>query len=92
MHKLISIACFRQDCEPGSLNATLAAGKIILCFLKSSTHKIGNAAISVKQAGGVALIYAQPHENGVDACNIIPCIKVDYEIGTEILSYIRKSR
>lgn len=76
----------------GSLNVTLAAGKIILCFSKSNTQKIGNAAVSVQQAGGVGLIFAHPRENGLEACILIPCIKVDYEVGTQILSYIRKAR
>ncbi|KAL5833213.1 hypothetical protein ACOSQ3_016887 [Xanthoceras sorbifolium] len=82
-----------QDCQLGSLNATLAAGKIILCFSKSDTQKIGTAtaAVSVQQAGGVGLIFARSHDNGLDVCVLIPCIQVDYEVGTQILSYIRKA-
>ncbi|KAK4843143.1 hypothetical protein QYF36_004514 [Acer negundo] len=80
-----------EDCQLGSLNATLAAGKIILCFSKSATHKIGTAEVSVQQAGGVGLIFAQYRANGLEPCFLIPCIKVDYEVGTQILSYIRKA-
>ncbi|GMI66020.1 hypothetical protein like AT1G32960 [Hibiscus trionum] len=79
-------------CKRGSLNATLAAGKIILCFSQSSTQSIFSAAISVAEAGGVGLIFAQYRADGLDSCHFIPCIKVDYEVGTQILSYIRKSR
>ncbi|KAK9008940.1 hypothetical protein V6N11_080416 [Hibiscus sabdariffa] len=79
-------------CKRGSLNATLAAGKIILCFSQSRTQSIFSAAISVAEAGGVGLIFAQYRDDGLDSCNFIPCIKVDYEVGTQILSYIRRSR
>ncbi|RVW91681.1 Subtilisin-like protease SBT3.3 [Vitis vinifera] len=50
-----------KDCQPGSLNATLAAGKIILCFSKSDKQDIISAS-------------------------------VNYEVGTQILTYIRKAR
>ncbi|TYI39758.1 hypothetical protein ES332_A02G116200v1 [Gossypium tomentosum] len=79
-------------CKRGSLNATLAAGQIILCFSQSSTQNIFSAAISVAEAGGVGLIFAQYRSDGLESCHYIPCIKVDYEVGTQILSYIRKAR
>ncbi|XP_039013180.1 subtilisin-like protease SBT3.5 isoform X1 [Hibiscus syriacus] len=79
-------------CKRGSLNATLAAGKIILCFSQSRTHNIYSAAISVAEAGGVGLIFAQYSTDGLGSCQFIPCIKVDYEVGTQMLSYIRNAR
>ncbi|KAK9275017.1 hypothetical protein L1049_022275 [Liquidambar formosana] len=51
-----------------------------------------SASTSVLEAGGVGLILAQFHDNKLQSCNMIPCIKVDYEVGTQILSYIRKAR
>lgn len=81
-----------EDCQSGGLNATLAAGKIILCFAKSETQGMNSAASIVAEAGGVGLIFAQFHNNGLGSCDSIPCIKVDYEVGTEILSYIRRAR
>ncbi|KAI4344908.1 hypothetical protein L6164_012090 [Bauhinia variegata] len=82
-----------KDCQPGSLNATLVAGKIVLCFSKSDQQQdIVSAAITVHEAGGVGLIYAQLHDNGLTPCGSFPCIKVDYEVGTQILSYIRRAR
>lgn len=82
-----------MDCELGSLNATLAAGKIILCFSNSlSTQDIVSASESVIKAGGVGLIFAQYQHDGLDTCELIPCVKVDYEVGTQIISYIRKAR
>ncbi|CAK7357475.1 unnamed protein product, partial [Dovyalis caffra] len=80
------------DCQLGSLNATLAAGKIILCLSKSDTQDMFSASRSVFQAGGVGLIFAQFHHDGIELCESIPCVKVDYEVGTQIFSYIRKAR
>ncbi|KAF3434167.1 hypothetical protein FNV43_RR25270 [Rhamnella rubrinervis] len=80
-----------MDCESGSLNATLAEGSIVVCFSKSEQQDIFSASASVKEAGGVGLVYAQFHEDGLGSCEI-PCVKVDYQVGTQILSYIRRSR
>ncbi|KAK1575488.1 hypothetical protein Q3G72_005897 [Acer saccharum] len=67
-----------QDHRLGSLYTILAAGKIILilCFAKSKTQKIGTAAVSVMQAGGVGLIFSQSGDNRLDPCVLIPCNKV----------------
>ncbi|XP_027341581.1 subtilisin-like protease SBT3.3 isoform X2 [Abrus precatorius] len=81
-----------KDCHSGSLNASMAAGKIVLCFSLSDQQDIVSASLTVKEAGGVGLIYAQYHEDGLDGCGLFPCIKVDYEVGTEILTYIRRAR
>ncbi|KAJ6724176.1 SUBTILISIN-LIKE PROTEASE SBT3.1-RELATED [Salix viminalis] len=80
-----------KDCQPGSLNATLAAGKIIICLSESSTQDMFSASIAVFEAGGVGLIFAQFHHDGIELCKV-PCVKVDYEVGTQIVSYIRKAR
>ncbi|KAM5571385.1 subtilisin-like protease SBT3.10 [Rosa sericea] len=80
-----------KDCQPGSLNATLASGKIVLCFSISDEQDIVSASATVKKAGGIGLIYAQFPNDGLEPCKI-PCIKVDYEVGTQILFYIRKAR
>jgi hypothetical protein len=82
---------FRKDCQPGSLNATLAAGKIILCLSESNTQDMFSASTSVFEAGAVGLIFVQFHLDGMELCKI-PCVKVDYEVGTQIVSYIRKAR
>ncbi|KAF9673085.1 hypothetical protein SADUNF_Sadunf11G0112100 [Salix dunnii] len=80
-----------KDCQPGSLNASLAAGKIILCLSESNTQDMFSASTSVFEAGGVGLVFAQFHHDGTDLCKV-PCVKVDYEVGTQIVSYIRKAR
>ncbi|KAG2676907.1 hypothetical protein I3760_12G073300 [Carya illinoinensis] len=81
-----------KDCRRGSLNATMAAGKIVLCFSKSNEWDIVSASTSVLKAGGVGIIFAHFDYDGLQSCHIIPCIKVDYEVGAQILSYIRKAR
>jgi len=70
----------------------MAAGKIVLCFGVSDQQDIVSASVTVKEAGGVGLVYAQYHEDGLNQCGLFPCIKVDYETGTQILTYIRRSR
>ncbi|XP_017442774.1 subtilisin-like protease SBT3.9 [Vigna angularis] len=81
-----------KDCQSGSLNATMTEGKIVLCFSVSDQQDIVSASVTVKEAGGVGLVYAQYHEDGLNQCGLFPCIKVDYETGTQILTYIRRSR
>ncbi|XAR70117.1 Tripeptidyl-peptidase II [Bertholletia excelsa] len=81
-----------KDCRPGSLSATLAAGKVVLCFSRTYGQNVLSALRGVVKAGGVGLIYAQFRDNQLDPCDVIPCIRVDYEVGTKILSYIRKAR
>ncbi|GAU39503.1 hypothetical protein TSUD_68670 [Trifolium subterraneum] len=81
-----------KDCQSGSLNETMAAGKIVLCFSVLDQQDIISAALTVKEAGGVGLIYAQHQEDGLNECGILPCIKVDYEAGTQLLTYIRRER
>ncbi|GFS32480.1 subtilase family protein [Actinidia rufa] len=79
-------------CHIGSLNATLAAGKVVLCFLNSDEQNMIYAAVAVHQAGGIGLIYAHYDDNLLESCDVFPCVRVDYEAGTQILSYIRKAR
>ncbi|XP_028051670.1 subtilisin-like protease SBT3.4 isoform X1 [Camellia sinensis] len=81
-----------KGCHLGSLNTTLAAGKFVLCFSLPNQQNMVSASRAVKNAGGIGLIYAQFDDNLLDSCDVIPCIRVDYEAGTQILTYIRKAR
>ncbi|XP_077248388.1 subtilisin-like protease SBT3.9 [Tasmannia lanceolata] len=81
-----------KGCKLGSLNATSAEGKVVLCFSVADNQDLTTAAASVFAAGGIGLIYAQPTNNLLTSCEIIPCIMVNYEVGTEIVSYIRRTR
>lgn len=81
-----------RSCDSGSLNATLAKGKAILCF-QSRSQKSATAAVrSVIEVGGVGLIYAQFPTKDVDLSWGIPSVQVDFIAGTSILSYMEATR
>lgn len=82
------------SCDVGSLNSTLAKGKIVLCFTGANDPEKQYAAalLGVLQAGGAGAIFAMHATNVLFPCSIISCVQVDYEIGTEILAYIRATR
>ncbi|KAH0980256.1 hypothetical protein GBA52_007433 [Prunus armeniaca] len=86
-------------CQSLSLDKTMVAGKVVLYFTRvsGSTAAIGtaitNALAAVIEAGGVGLIVAKnPSDFSVPFNEDFPCIQVDYEIGTQILFYIRSTR
>ncbi|CAN6585742.1 unnamed protein product [Malus baccata var. baccata] len=80
-------------CESLSLNKTIVAGKVVLCFTTMGLQAITNASAVVKEAGGVGLIIAKNPSGALSPCNEdFPCIEVDYEIGTQILFYIRSTK
>ncbi|XP_043714931.1 subtilisin-like protease SBT3.9 [Telopea speciosissima] len=69
---------------------TLVKRKVVLWFIEPSANNFDRYDIVVK-AGGFGIIFVQP-QNGLLPCHDIPCITVDYEIGTSIVSYIRRTR
>ncbi|XP_042501347.1 subtilisin-like protease SBT3.3 isoform X2 [Macadamia integrifolia] len=77
-------------CKEGSLNPTLVKGKVVHCFLQpsASQQEVTNATKTVQKAGGIGIIYTQDHNDVLNRCNIT-CIKVNFETGTNIISYIR---
>jgi len=68
----------------------MAAGKIgsVLFSIRSTRYCF--CSTYIKEAGRVGLIYAKRREDGLNECGILPCIKVDYEAGTQLLTYIRR--
>ncbi|RWR80841.1 subtilisin-like protein protease SBT3.3 [Cinnamomum micranthum f. kanehirae] len=75
-------------------NDTLMAGKVVLCFASTSgsTQNTSlNASSVVKAAGGLGVIVAR-NPSHVSLCDDFPCIEVDFNIGIQILTYIRASR
>ncbi|XP_019058587.1 PREDICTED: subtilisin-like protease SBT3.6 [Tarenaya hassleriana] len=83
---------FSGTCEQLSVNPTrIMAGKVVLCFTtRTDSGAVRNAAAAVKQAGGLGVIVAR--NPGVTVpCGGFPCVLVDYELGTDILFYIRSS-
>lgn len=81
-----------RGCASGSLNATLARGKVILCFESRSQRSNIIARRTVLDVKGVSLIFAQSPTKDVTLSLDIPCIQVDFAIGTYLLTYMESSR
>ncbi|XXG76249.1 hypothetical protein AAC387_Pa08g0639 [Persea americana] len=81
---------FDSTCSCNSLlsddNSTMR-GKVVLCF----GFPFGASDI-VKAAGGVGLIFANYFTYYISPCDDLPCIEVDYDVGAQLLSFIRSSR
>ncbi|TKY67617.1 Subtilisin protease SBT3.5 [Spatholobus suberectus] len=81
-----------RSCNSGSLNATLAKGKAILCFQSRSQRSATVAIRTVTEVEGAGLIFAQFPTKGVDTSWSKPGVQVDYITGTTILSYMEATR
>lgn len=80
-------------CEALSLNGTSVDGNVVLCFTYLKRVSIMTAVSTVRGAGGVGVIVAKNAGDALSPCSDnFPCIEVDYEIGTQILNYIRSTR
>ncbi|KAI8569933.1 hypothetical protein RHMOL_Rhmol02G0316400 [Rhododendron molle] len=81
-------------CESLSLNPKFVAGKVVLCFTSlDSRIAVAIASSDVITAGGVGVIIARnPGDPVIPCSNDFPCIEVNYEVGTQILFYIRSTR
>ncbi|KAJ0104700.1 hypothetical protein Patl1_17383 [Pistacia atlantica] len=80
-------------CESLSLNNTSVVGKVVLCFTTVARRSaMTNAVTAVRAAGGVGVIIARNPSHLFGPCSDdFPCIVVDYELGTQILFYIRST-
>jgi hypothetical protein len=67
-------------------------GKVVLCFTTSIlSSSVSNAARYVKRAGGLGVIIARHPSFARPCLDDFPCVTVDYELGTNILLYIRSN-
>ncbi|XP_004292430.1 PREDICTED: subtilisin-like protease-like [Fragaria vesca subsp. vesca] len=81
------------SCESGTLNGTLANGKFVLCFQSRSQRSSTAAMGTVLSAGGAGLIFAQfPSKDVSLSSGSLPCVQIDFAIGTYILTYIGTTR
>lgn len=80
-------------CESLQLNNTPVVGKVVLCFTTiAGRAPVTRAVTSVRTAGGVGVIVAKHPGDVLGPCTAnFPCIEVDYELGTQILLYIRSN-
>ncbi|KAL3650854.1 hypothetical protein CASFOL_007257 [Castilleja foliolosa] len=77
----------------GTIRRSLVAGKVVLCFTTFDTPSVTSYASSlVRVAGGVGVIVAKLSNEITAQCRGLPCAEVDYEVGTQILFYIRSTR
>ncbi|KAI8546104.1 hypothetical protein RHMOL_Rhmol07G0090200 [Rhododendron molle] len=85
------IATAAGVCESLSLDNNSVVGKVVLCFTTVPIQvRPTDVSSVVKAAGGLGVIIAQnPRSNLAPCSDDFPCIVVDYELGTEILFYIR---
>ncbi|KAJ7967255.1 Subtilisin-like protease [Quillaja saponaria] len=81
-----------RSCGSGSINATLAKGKAVLCF-QSRTQRSATVAIrTVMEIQGTGLIFAQFPTKEVALFWSIPFVQVDFSVGTSLLTYIGTTR
>lgn len=83
---------FFRSCDYGSLNATLAKGKVVLCFQSVSQRAAEVATSTVVSAQGAGLIFAQFPSKDVIVSLSIPCVHVDFTLGTYLLTYMESAR
>uniref|UniRef100_A0ACD5YV32 Uncharacterized protein n=1 Tax=Avena sativa TaxID=4498 RepID=A0ACD5YV32_AVESA len=80
-------------CEPGKLNATMVAGKIVLC--ESGVNGATAKGEAVKIAGGVGLILASTSGYGEQAmtnAHVLPATAVTFAAAVSIVRYIDTDR
>ncbi|EOA20017.1 hypothetical protein CARUB_v10000289mg, partial [Capsella rubella] len=67
-------------------------GKVVLCFTADlSSAGLVNGIIAVKNAGGLGVIIARNPTHQLIPSRDFPCVMVDFELGTDILFYIRST-
>ncbi|XP_042508604.1 subtilisin-like protease SBT3.9 isoform X2 [Macadamia integrifolia] len=81
-----------RSCDIDSLNATLARGKVVLCFQSWLQRSASVAVATIMRAKGVGLIFAQLPTKGVASSSGIPCVQVDITVGTSVLIYMSTTR
>ncbi|KAK6253739.1 hypothetical protein QUC31_015459 [Theobroma cacao] len=80
------------SCDLETLNATLARGKIVLCFQSRSQRSAAIASRSVLKVKGAGVIFAQFPTKDVSCPWSFPCVQLDFAAGTSLLTYIAASR
>ncbi|CAA0263464.1 unnamed protein product [Arabidopsis thaliana] len=85
---------FYGVCEDLAKNpAHIIEEKIVLCFTKSTSYStMIQAASDVVKLDGYGVIVARNPGHQLSPCFGFPCLAVDYELGTDILFYIRSTR
>ncbi|KAL0877057.1 hypothetical protein Bca101_026762 [Brassica carinata] len=82
------------DCEKLSANPNKTMeGKVVLCFTReTSVTPAVDAIVAVRNAGGLGVIIARNPTHLLLPTRNFPSVAVDFELGTDILFYIRSTR
>ncbi|CAH2035065.1 unnamed protein product, partial [Thlaspi arvense] len=86
---------FSGVCESLNLNPNRTmVGKVVLCFTTTTLFSaVSRAASYVKSVGGLGVIIAKNPGSNLNPCrDDFPCVAIDYELGTDVLLYIRSTR
>ncbi|KAK3132846.1 hypothetical protein QOZ80_6AG0528510 [Eleusine coracana subsp. coracana] len=81
-----------RSCTAGSLNSTLVKGNVVLCFQTRAQRSPSVAVETVKKGRGAGVIFAQFLTKDIASSFDIPCVQVDYQVGTAILAYTTSFR
>ncbi|CAK9141579.1 unnamed protein product [Ilex paraguariensis] len=94
MYPEVSDLAMPRYCESLSPNDTSMAGNVVLCFtLDINQNFVEIAEWAVQGAGGMGIIVAKNPSNILYSSSVdFPCVQVSYELGTQILYYIRSTR
>lgn len=90
--KILIVFNFNRSCDSGSLNGTLAKGKVVLCFQSRSQRSATVAAGTVLSVKGAGIIFAKAPTKDVSVSWSLPCVQVDFTIGTYLLTYMEATR
>ncbi|CAH8304875.1 unnamed protein product, partial [Eruca vesicaria subsp. sativa] len=85
---------FSGDCQKLSTNPNnTMEGKVVLCFTReTSVTTAVDAVVAVTNAGGLGVIIARNPTHLLLPTRNFPSVAVDFELGTDILFYIRSTR
>lgn len=73
-------------CAPGSLDPAKVTGKVVVC-IRGVYDRVAKSA-AVKQAGGVAMVLANPSSNSLDAdFHAVPSVHVNEVAGATVTAY-----
>jgi hypothetical protein len=79
-----------RHCTPGSLDATRAQGRVVVCDRGGGARVDKSAAVA--EAGGVGMVLADTGPQGVDAdVHAVPTVHLDERESAAVKTYVRRS-
>ncbi|XP_057972829.1 subtilisin-like protease SBT3.9 [Malania oleifera] len=81
-----------KNCKIDTLNATLARGKVVLCFQTETQSSLDQAYLAIVFSDAVGVIFAIAPSKEIIPSYIFPAVQVDYIVGTSLLKYVKSKR